>query len=381
MSAAQGLDDGFVVFVGVGLQMRALWVAIADVEKAVGAERAQVFGGFIATIAGGEDLGAGLISFGKQIAALHGGRNGELGSGEREGCHVDLLDQVLADCAPGDAWATDDEGDVGAFIIEELFAAGMADAVVGHENDEGVREEVFFFEAGDDLADVMIGEADGVEVGGPVFEKDRVRWVVGGQGDAFRRGARAELLAGAGCEFTVGFEGVVAEFAAMKLHLHEEGFVTTICPIMAVVDGRVPFEVVIGFAKGPAVGRFALAFSFCIGRRQWHATVIHARQTGADAGVVTCLLEEGGHGGDTFWQVDLYFSPTTAVMMRADGGLVHAGDEGGATGGTDWRRHVSPSEAGAFRREAINMWGLDGGFAITREMCGHVIDDEPQDVW
>ena len=162
VGGAQGDEDGFGVFVGVGLEVGTLGVAVADVEEAVGADGAEVFGGFVTAVACGEDFGAGGVVFGEEVAALDGGGDGQVGGGEGGGGEVDLLDEVVADGAFGDAGAAHDEGDVGAFVVEELFAAGVGDAVVGHEDDEGVFEQVFFFEAGDDLADVMVGEADGI---------------------------------------------------------------------------------------------------------------------------------------------------------------------------------------------------------------------------
>ena len=54
--------------------------------------------------------------------------------------------------------------------LEELLAAGVADAVVGHENDQCVRQLAFLFEACEHTADVQVGHADGVEVIGPVLQ-------------------------------------------------------------------------------------------------------------------------------------------------------------------------------------------------------------------
>ncbi len=55
----------------------------------------------------------------------------------------------------------------------------MADAVIGHENDEGVVSKPFGIESFEDGSNVVVGEADGVEVGVPVLNDDWVCGVVG----------------------------------------------------------------------------------------------------------------------------------------------------------------------------------------------------------
>ena len=81
-----------------------------------------------------------------------------------------MFDEIRADLAGGDAGTADHERHVGAFFVEELLAAGVADAVVGHEDDQRVRQLAFLFKAGEHAADVQVGHADGVEVIGPVLQ-------------------------------------------------------------------------------------------------------------------------------------------------------------------------------------------------------------------
>ena len=58
-----------------------------------------------------------------------------------------------------DARAADHERHVRAFVVEKLLAAGVADAVVGHEEDDGVVEDAFLLQPRDHLADLLVGVA------------------------------------------------------------------------------------------------------------------------------------------------------------------------------------------------------------------------------
>ena len=100
---------------------------------------------------------------------------------------VPVLVMIGRECLP--AGAADDEGDVRAFFVEELLAAGVADPVVGHEDDQRVRQLAFLLEAGEHSSDMGVGQADGVEVVGPILQQHRIARVVGRQGDL--RGVRA----------------------------------------------------------------------------------------------------------------------------------------------------------------------------------------------
>ena len=57
---------------------------------------------------------------------------------------------------------------------KKLFAAGVADAVIGHEADDGFVEDAFLLKSGEHLADFMVGVADRVEIASPIFEQHRI---------------------------------------------------------------------------------------------------------------------------------------------------------------------------------------------------------------
>ena len=87
--------------------------------------------------------------------------------------HADMLDQVVPLLALWDARTSDDQWNVGAFVVKELLASGVADPVVGEEYDQGIFKDTFLFEPLHDLSDVPVGNFYGVEVSGPVLQNDR----------------------------------------------------------------------------------------------------------------------------------------------------------------------------------------------------------------
>jgi hypothetical protein len=241
----------------------------------------------------------------------------------------------------------------------------VADAVVGHQDHECLVEEALGLEAGQHAADVGVGEPDGVEVGRPVGEQDRVGWQVGGQRDRRPIGRRAErgrrllphpLAAGLS----------VAELAAGKLHLHEERLAGPAAgPVLAVVDRGVPLEVEVGLAEAL---RPAARLAGGLG------------QPVADAGVPAGLLEDRRHRPHAGGQADLLHAAAAAVVMGPDRGLVHPRDHGRAARGADGRRHEGVGEPRPLGGQAINVRGGHGPGAVAAEVGRHVVDDDPDDV-
>ena len=158
--------------------MRAFRVEITDIDELVRTEAADLLGGLVAAVAGGiRFLTLGIVGS-EDVLALHPGGDAEAGGGEREGREVDLFNQVGPNDSGRDARAADDERDMGPFFVEELLAAGVADAVVGHEHDQRIRQLAFLFKAGEHAADVQVGQADGIEVIGPVLQEHRISRVI-----------------------------------------------------------------------------------------------------------------------------------------------------------------------------------------------------------
>ena len=287
---------------------------VADIKDPVRAHGAKVLDGLIATIARGEDGVAGPVSLGENVAALHGPGNWNARGGQRDCGHVDVFDQVVAHFSLRDAGAAYDERNVGALIVEELFAARVADAVVGHKDDQRLVEKAFFLETRDHLPNVAVGEANGDEKRGPIAEHHGIARVVRRENDLVGVRAGAEFLGGALEELASAGVGATAQFAAGELDLHEEGLAgLAIRPIAAVVHFHVPLEVVVGLAEGAdGVG--------------WAARAIGVRQPAADAREVSGLLEQHRDGDDAVRQVNLLDAASAAMVMRADRRLVHPGD-------------------------------------------------------
>ena len=67
--------------------------------------------------------------------------------------------------------------------IVELFTSRVADAVIGHEDNECLVEDSFAFQSLQNLAHVMVRLPNGLQVSRPVLLKDFIFWIVGRQFD------------------------------------------------------------------------------------------------------------------------------------------------------------------------------------------------------
>ena len=104
-------------------------------------------------------------------------------------------------------------------------------------------------------------------------------------------------------------------------------------------------------------------------------------QAAADAGVVAGLLEERRHRLDALGQMNLQLAAPAAVMMGADGGLIHPGDQRRPAGRADRRGDEGAGEPRALRARAGPRAGVSiSGLAVAGEIRRHVVDDEPEDV-
>ena len=136
----------------------------------------------------------GLVVLGQHISAVHRLRNGNSRRGESQCRQVDVLDQIVAHSALGNARPANDERHVRSFVVEKLLAAGVADAVIGHEDHERVFENAFLLQPREHLPDVLVGEADGIEIRGPVAKQHRVARIVRRQRHVLRLHGSAEFL-------------------------------------------------------------------------------------------------------------------------------------------------------------------------------------------
>ena len=255
-----------------------------------------------------------------------------------------------------------------ALVVQELLASGMADAVVREEDDQGIVEQPFGLQPLDDSAYMPVGDPHAVQIGCPIGQQERIARVVGRQDDIGRIRGAAQLLDDVLREVGVGFRGVASQLAAVQLDLHEERLPRLAPgPIVAVVHLRIPIEVVIRLAQADP--------------RHRAAAEVETRQTAADARPVPGPLKQLGDGPHAFGQLDAMRSTPAAVVMGADRGLVHAGDQGRSKRRADGRRGISSSETKSLGRQPVERGCCDRGLSVTREVRRHVLDHKPQDVW
>ena len=75
-----------------------------------------------------------------------------------------------------------------------------------------------------------------------------------------------------------------------------------------------------------------------------------------------------------------YFTSSAAVVVGADTGLIHAGDESRAIGRTNGGRDEGAGEFNAAFGHGIEVRCLDGRLAVGAEVRRHVVRDNPNDV-
>ena len=123
-----------------------------------------------------------------------------------------------------------------AFIVKELLTASVADTVVGPQEHDGIISDAFVFETLEDFTNLAVEINNRVEVSCPVLANHRMVGIVRGQ-------------------FNVsGVNGVgylrFAILSALQLYLGKERLTRcATCPVVRVIDGRVPDEIVIAFAE------------------------------------------------------------------------------------------------------------------------------------
>jgi len=235
----------------------------------------------------------------------------------------------------------------------------MADSVVGHEENDRVLEVALVFEPFDDVADEAVGEPNRVEVRRPVRQQDRIVRIVGRQLHVGGVRPAPQQLLDTVADPAERFERSAAVLSAGEVDLGEEGLAgSTLTPVGAVVHGLVPLEVVVRLPAGGSV-RVGPA---------------------GDRGVVAGFLEQLGDRPDAGRQVDLQLPLAAVVVMSADGGLVHPGNERRPVGRTDRRRDVRVREAHSAARQTIEMRRFDRRLSVGGEIGRHVVDDDPEDV-
>ena len=251
------------------------WIKVFDVKEAIGAHGAYAVGRFPTAVTGGEDRLLGLVVCTEHANPFHPLGDLIARGGKRKSRYADMLDQVVPLLPLWDARASDDQWNVGAFVVKELLAPGVADPVVGEEYDQGIFKDTFLFEPLHDLSDVPVGNFYGVEVSGPVLQNDRVLRIIGGQADFFMRGGlHPELVFHSFLQSPIAGLRCPPQLASMELDLHEKRLTAlAVGPIMAVIHVDRPIEVVVGLAPFVSGGG--------------HAAKIESFESASDAGKVS----------------------------------------------------------------------------------------------
>ena len=144
----------------------------------------------------------------------------------------------------------------------------------------------------------------------------------------------------------------------MKLHLHEERLIRfAACPIVTVIHLLGPFKIVIGFSQSLSRGAKP-----------------------ADTCVVSGLPEHHGCGNHLPRQIEFDFTPSTAMIVSSNGGLVASGNQRRAARRADRCRDKCLGKPRSLRGKIVNMRGANRFLAIAREMSGHIIDNNPNNI-
>ena len=79
------------------------------------------------------------------------------------------------------AWPFYHKWNVSTFIVEKLFSACMAYAMVSKKYDQGILNNTFSFEPFDHLTNMPVGYSNCIEISCPVSEENRIIWIIGRQ--------------------------------------------------------------------------------------------------------------------------------------------------------------------------------------------------------
>ena len=128
----------------------------------------------------------------------------------------------------------------------------MADSMIRHEQNDRVFQFAFGFKSLHDLANQSIGVPTTIEIRRPVFEQHGIVGIVRWQcylvsGNGFAENLSALLL-----KFFRRLNASASAFASGSLNLMKEwlSFIAT-GPVVSIIDGLLPFKVVVRFAEAP----------------------------------------------------------------------------------------------------------------------------------
>ena len=244
--------------------------------------------------------------------------------------------------APGPA---DDERHMQAVVIHELLAAHMGLPVVAHEEHHRVVREAVGFELREDDANLPVQLARGVEILRPVRARDRVVRVDGRQ---------LHL-----CRVSLG-RSLERAMRLLKVDLRVERLV------------RLQLAPLVGVEGLARIGEIPVRFAA--------ATKAEARGQLAQVRREVARLAEAV-GGDLHAGGELVaVVAMRAVMMRADGGLIHPGHEGRPARAAHRRSGERPREAHPLTGQLVEIRCPNFLRAVAAEVRRKVLADEPEDV-
>ena len=220
---------------------------------------------------------------------------------------------------------------------------------------------------------MLVREAHRIEIRRPIAQQHRITRVIRRQRHLRRIRRRPEFRLRLRRERLSRRIGAAAEFAARQLHLHEKRLPRLPPgPVVRIVNLRVPLEIVVGLAK--AAARAGLL------RLRSLPPAPRIRQPAADARIISGLLKNRRYRDDPARQHDLLRPAPAPMVVRTDRRLIHPRDQPRATRRTHRRRRKSTGEPRAFPRQPIHVRRRDQLLPVTRKICRHVVDDEPQDI-
>ena len=277
--------------------MRTLRHVVADIAEALGAHASDEIHSLVAAVAGRDNIVARFGVRAEQRPAFHPAGDLDARKCQRRRGHVNVSHQVFPHQAGLDpARRSYYERHPGALLAEELLAAGVADAVIGEKEHHRVVGHSLALQAVQDLADLPIHVLDRLQILRPVLADCRVIRVVGWQLDLLRVNA-VSLYALDRLQ-----RALVAKLPAPQLDLSEERLVASAAsPVRPIVEIRGVLEVVVRLALGEgAIGAVAAVGNEIAGPA-------HDRRGRFDI----------------VGEMDLEVSPSAAVIVGTDRGLVH----------------------------------------------------------
>ena len=157
-----------------------------------------------------------------------------------------MLNQIITDLARLDSRSSNNQRRTNAFIVNELFAPSVANAVVPKEDDDGIVEGAFRFQLVENPTNQLIRVLNRIQILSPVLENQRISGIVRWQLALFPVGSHFPRPAAVLPRPTVDYGGsylpkVGAGQRTVGCHLLPHG--------RRVVHGFVPLKVVIVFPR------------------------------------------------------------------------------------------------------------------------------------